>query len=301
MAERMWQEFVQRFASVDAEFTYDDVGDWGAKSLKALISLGLLHEVALATHVVCDACPEAHWEKVRWNADGSRAFIPCPAEGSVNVDRERLRLWQLDPSRLAAVLAVELGLTGEIEPLPAHRAWFMGQRLVAGRIRYFFFAAIGPDELRSIMKEIGHEYGRAGGALLLPFSEQGTEENKLIRIIDVSKVATLQGRRIAVDFGYIEEQFRETRRVPLEEAGVKGSARTLRTHRRRILKACMDDKDLDGMDALARRLGVSPSALYGMVRGDRSRYSEETLATVLTRLGCSPAKWNRAVPPAGPK
>ena len=132
----MWQEFVQRFTSVDAEFTYDDVGDWGAKSLKALISLGLLHEVALATHVVCDACPEAHCEKVRWNADGTRAFIPCATEGTVNVDRRRLRQWQMDPSQFAAVLALELGLSGQSVPLPAGRIWFMGQRPIAGRNRY---------------------------------------------------------------------------------------------------------------------------------------------------------------------
>ena len=161
----MWQEFLQRLAAVEAEFTYDDVSGWGAKTLQAMIALGLLHELPSATHVVCDSCPEAHWEKVRWSADGTRAFIPCPIEGAVNVDRDRLRRWEMVPLGLAELLARAMNLSGRVESFPDHRAWYMGERLLAGRNRHFFFAAIGPDELPSIMKEIRLEHGRDGSVV----------------------------------------------------------------------------------------------------------------------------------------
>ena len=296
----MWEEFLQRLISADTEFTYDDVRSWGREPLKALTSLGLLHEVNLATDVVCDACPEAHWEKVLWSANGTRAFIPCPTEGAVNIDRQRLRRWQIAPAQLAVLLARELGLSGRVKALPADRVWFIGQRPIAGRNRYFFFAAIEPAELPSIVKQIRLEHGRVTGGLLLPFPAPDVIENKM-RAIHVANVATLKGRRIAVDADYIEEHFTVGPRAKREKPEAEGSTRKLALHRRRILVSYMRKKGLDGLKFLAVHLEVDPSALYGMIRQDRSRYSEEKLSLVLTKIGCSREQWNRPTPQVTPK
>jgi hypothetical protein len=55
----------------------------------------------------------------------------------------------------------------------------------------------------------------------------------------------------------------------------------------------MTANGLVGMDALARRLGVSKSALHGMARGDKTRYREDTLNGVLKKIGSPRAKWDR--------
>ena len=204
------------------------------------------------------------------------------------------------PITVAAVLALELGLTGQVESLPTDRTWFIGQRPIAGRNRYFFFAAIGPDELPSIVKQIRLEHGRVTGALLLPFPAPNIIENK-IRVIHVSKIATLKGRRIVVDAGYVEEHFTVGPRVNREKPEARGSSRKLALHRRTILLSYMSKKRLDGLTFLALHLEVNPSALYGMIRQDRSRYSEEKLSVVLTKIGCSREQWNRLTPSVPPK
>lgn len=71
-------------------------------------------------------------------------------------------------------------------------------------------------------------------------------------------------------------------------------SRILKAHRRAILKDFMKKNSLDSMDALARALGVSKTALNGMIRGDRKRYSVDKLALVLGQIGCPSAKWDRA-------
>ncbi len=91
----------------------------------------------------------------------------------------------------------------------------------------------------------------------------------------------------------IEEQFTDERPILQSRPQAKKPTRTLRAHRRSILKTMMTDKMLDGMDALAWHLGVSVTALQGMVRGDKTRYAADKLTAVLTKIGCSRAKWNR--------
>jgi hypothetical protein len=67
----------------------------------------------------------------------------------------------------------------------------------------------------------------------------------------------------------------------------------LKAHRLRILKEYKANREITTIDILARNLGVSPSALYGMARQDRNKYSEERLRMVLKKIGCSHEKWNR--------
>src|SRR5690349_12646592 len=97
----MWSEFLQGISSVDPEFTFDDISEWSTEDFDTLIAVGFLHEIGLATHVTCDACPEAHWEPVRWSQEGKRPFISCPSVGTVDVVLERLRRWRASPVQLS--------------------------------------------------------------------------------------------------------------------------------------------------------------------------------------------------------
>jgi len=73
-------------------------------------------------------------------------------------------------------------------------------------------------------------------------------------------------------------------------------ARMIRTpaeaHRLSILKKYMAKNRIGRKYALARHLGVSSSAFYGMIRQDQSRYSEDTLESVLMKIGCSREEWD---------
>ena len=71
------------------------------------------------------------------------------------------------------------------------------------------------------------------------------------------------------------------------------SSRALKAHRLKILKAYIAEKSLGCMDRLAGQTGTTKSALYGMTRGDSTRYSPETLDRVLKKVGCSQAEWHR--------
>jgi len=72
----------------------------------------------------------------------------------------------------------------------------------------------------------------------------------------------------------------------------KKSSSADRAAKRAILKEYGSKRELNTIDAIASRLGVSRTALYGMTTGDTERYSEDTLRSVLEKIGCSRAKWD---------
>jgi hypothetical protein len=292
--ENAWQLFLRQLASADPEFTYDDVCGWSTDEFEALTAAGLISEMAQATHVSCEACPEAHWERVRWSEDGHRAFIPCPLAGTPDVNLERLRRWRGSPKQLAVLLAQALALSGEIEPLPASRIWFLGRRRASGRTPYFFFAAIGPDELPAMIEAVRLAYGRVAGVLFVPFSPPTSTEGGKVRTVDIGKAASLQDRRMTVDLPFVEVQLGDERPPGMS---AKHPPKSLRDHRRAILQAYMESKEIEDMNALGSHLRMDRSALYGMVRSDKSKYGESSLKAMLTKIGCPRPTWDRAAKP----
>jgi hypothetical protein len=79
---------------------------------------------------------------------------------------------------------------------------------------------------------------------------------------------------------------------PLLPAGTEVSAKALKLHRHAIVDTFKKKNELESMDAVARRLGVSETALQGIIRGDTSRYSPEKLDLVLSKMGCTRADWD---------
>ena len=185
--ENAWQLFLRQLASADPEFTYDDVCGWSTDEFDALTDAGLISEMAQSTHLLCDVCPEAHREHVRWTDDGMRAFTACPVAGTTEVNLERLRRWRTSHSQFSGELAKGLTLSGNVQALAASRFWFLGRRRIGERTPYFFFAAIGPDELPASMETLRKAYGRVTAALLVPFSLSDSKSDGKLRIVDVAQ------------------------------------------------------------------------------------------------------------------
>ncbi len=293
-----WQDLLGRLSGPHEDFGSGDVASWKRADFEALCDLGLVSDGQLAASILCPEC-SAHWAEVMWNQDGTRAFIVCTSEGlPINVDPERLRQWEPNKPRFAAELAAELGIPDPPLNLVIGRLWRLGRCSIANRQRDIFFAAVAPDDLQSAVIEIRRGYGSVAGVLLLPSAAPDPGQHSKLKVIDLSNASALRCGRIDVDLPFIEEQFTDGRRASSKGLRLKSPARDLKEQRMGILRAFAPSRDHKQMKDLARHLGVSPSALYGMVRDDRSRYSQDKLETVLSRIGCSRAKWDRSPKPA---
>ena len=206
--ENAWQHFLRQLTSADLAFTYDDVCGWNADEFEALAGAGLISEMAHATHVAC-ACPEGHWERVRWSADGKLAFIPCSVAGTlVEVSLERLRQWRVDVGRLAFLLADALQLSGQIQPLASvNRIWRLGRRHLGGRFRDFFFSVSPEEECSAAIKEAQQQLSSGTGLLIAP-SDAGVDsgwEPSRLKVVVLSDIAAWAGGKIALDLDFIED------------------------------------------------------------------------------------------------
>jgi len=287
-----WKELLCRLSGAHASFGSGDIANWKRADFDELCGLGLLLEGESASHILCPEC-FGHGAEVIWTDDRRRALIVCTLEGRpVDVEQERLRQWDPDKQRLVALLAAGFGINGPALNLLAGQLWRLGRCNVAGRQRDVFFAAIAPDELPAIVDEIRRGYGSVAGVLFLPSGSPDPGDDSKLRIIDLSCAASLGPGLLALNMGFIEEQFAQDR--PQTSDGVRRQqpGQDLRSHRVKILKTFIEDNTIDGMAGLARRVGSTVSALYGMTREDHSRYSKDKLTAVLTAINCSRAKWD---------
>jgi len=96
----------------------------------------------------------------------------------------------------------------------------------------------------------------------------------------------------ANDGGVTKEDQTSAGQAELQPSGPKMLANA-QTRKRRyaFLKKYRADHNHNSMGDLARHFGLSVTAIQGMVRGDRTRYSEETLAKFLNSIGVSPSEW----------
>lgn len=287
--ESALQFVLGRLSSPEPVFSYDEVCEWSADEYAALNAADLIRETGgLAKQVLCDACPDAHWEPVRGGENGNPAFIVCSIAGVLDVSSERRRCWRISLTNLAARLFQGLGLSGHVECLPAGRIWRLGYLVLPSRRRAILFAAIEREELATAVRSIRANYGRGSSALLVPFCPRDGDENDDLRIISLSNVIRLEGTQITIDRAFVEEQFAETR-----DRKSKKPSRALIAHRRTIYRVFMRKTVLEDMKALAHHLGLSETALHGMVREDTQRYGDDTLAKMLKGIACSRANWNR--------
>ncbi len=294
--ESAWQQCLDRLASPDPSLSYDEVCAWAQDEYDCLVRAGIIREVAAATRIVCEACPDAHWEPVFWGRDGT-AFIICPNAGLVAVESERMRQWQVDPQHLATLLAKSLSTSGPPRYLAAGRFWCLGQIGIGKRKPYVFLAFVDPDAVDGVERDIRRGYGQAMGMLFVPFTPEQPETRGRIQLVDIRTVCSLQNGKVVVDDGVIQALFAEAASSPKTlPPGEKGNI--LQRHRLGILKAAVAREELPDMDALGRHVGASADALYAMARDDQRKFGEEKLKAVLKAVGCSRQQWDRPPKPA---
>ncbi len=136
-------ELLTRAEQPEPLFDAEDVGRWPGTAFDRLILLGLLVEADLTPAIACDACGHDHVEAVEWiRVPGRepRAFIPCPAEGRVQVDLTRLKRWSVRLSKLVEAVGRVLRSNTEPEQRVLGRVWRLGAVHVGGRALAGFLA-----------------------------------------------------------------------------------------------------------------------------------------------------------------
>ena len=92
----------------------------------------------------------------------------------------------------------------------------------------------------------------------------------------------------------VANQSEKPRKVPAGKSSTGSADATTRARRRKLLKDYLDRHsatDNFTMADLARRIGSNVTAIQGMVRGDRTRYSQEHLLRVLKFIRVTPDQW----------
>ena len=207
-----WDETLNRLAVDDPVYSQDDIWRWNPQEFGSLVGLGLVREAEQATAVVCDACCEWHWEEIQWATGGQRAFIPCPEEGAVTVDPERMRQWRIDTGRLAGLLAEALELTGPSQAIELGRVWHLGRRRLGGRFRDLFLATVETNALDGALQAIQRYGGLGSGAVLLPrATEVETAVPAQLRLVDLRSMTAAVDGRISADLDYLEDLFADGR------------------------------------------------------------------------------------------
>ncbi len=149
-----------------------------------------------------------------------------------------------------------------------------------------FSQDVDSQEMRSTMNELA----RAVTASPYSFSWLLHDESFMAEIWKrVRGRADHWRRKFEQKFGSNRDSIQTPRRSSGESPPT--IADTRRRSRREILKRYRQTKGIGTQQGLAWHFGVSLTALQGMVRGDRSRYSVETLGEVLKKMNVLPDEW----------
>lgn len=214
-----FRDFWARAGLDDPVFTFDETRRWRQPDFELLVNTGWLRETGAARYVVCDACTDAHWEEVVWarsvrSTNGARGYIPCPVEGSVAVDPERLRQWVVDLEHVGESLARALDLAGAVEALDSGRIRSLGRRHLKGRFREFFLVTPGGA---ASLPRIDRIATAISPVLLFPRGAPPQDDwgNPRAVALDLSLLASFTATGVEVDVDYIEDA------VPGERPAIK--------------------------------------------------------------------------------
>lgn len=203
-----WQRLLERLASGDPIVGVDDLRSWNKAEFECAVTSGLLRETEAARWILCDACSGRHWSEVITVAGGSRMFISCPEEGSVNVEPSRLRQWRIDTGRLAELVEQALDLSGTVRPIDLGRLFHLGRRRLAGRFRDLFLVAGETGDLSADFEKLLRYDGWSSGVVFVPSANgYGAGVPSKLRVVDLCSVGQLTGEALSVDLDYIADCF----------------------------------------------------------------------------------------------
>jgi len=139
-------------------FRADEVADWPPGILEALVNVGLLRDVQPARVIECDGCEEYCFMEVDVLLTEGKAnkctFISCDkryAVGSVHVDPQRIKQWQITGDTLANSLATLLGFTDLPKKSSRQNCWTLGT-LKGEQYRKQIILAINSDIIIEMSK-----------------------------------------------------------------------------------------------------------------------------------------------------
>lgn len=123
---------------------------WPQGTLEVLEASGLVLAAPMLDRVSCDECDEPHVERVlvlESATSPARPFIPCPANGRVFLERDRLRQWRCDCHAVAQRLTQLLETGTTPREVIAGRCWSLGVARLSGGARPSFLirGACWPD------------------------------------------------------------------------------------------------------------------------------------------------------------
>ena len=109
-----------------------------------------------------------------------------------------------------------------------------------------------------------------------------------------AKIVRLQSDKNRVAARSLEQHLSEQLANARYTQTAAAASRRLRLHRAEIVKHYRKSEKREmSMQDLARAVGHSSTAIYGMINGDRTRYNADALKGFLKKIGISPEEWNQ--------
>lgn len=120
---------------------FEDVAALSPESFTILLQLGVLRLQHTTHTVICDACPDGHFEEVVIiQFPEPRTYLWCPHAGRVQVPMDRLRQWTVDFRGIAECLVGAMDTAGTLDEIVPDRLWSLGTTRMGGRSREVFLA-----------------------------------------------------------------------------------------------------------------------------------------------------------------
>lgn len=136
--------------------SYDDTQGWLSGSFDALLAQGLLRDCEPGTQVPCPGCDENHMldVEIRRYPERTVGVAKCPDCGRVEVELDRLRVWEPHFDGLAAALAAGLGFSGGPTLLTPGRISLLGAVMKpSGTLDVFLARGLSWEDSDPVIKQ----------------------------------------------------------------------------------------------------------------------------------------------------
>lgn len=203
-----WDEVLRRVDLDRPRFTYEERRRVPDAAWTRLADLALVRAVEDAEWATCVSCGEDEDVVFAPTLPGRprRAYAHCAENGAVRIDVAQLQRWNVDPARLADLLAAALACEGRSEELVPGRLWLLGRVAVRGGVREIFFGrALAERDGAAVLADCARFRAALAPAVLvagsLPRADSSTVAHATF--LAVSSVASLEKGSLVADRAYV--------------------------------------------------------------------------------------------------